>query len=315
MGNVTDETNVNSKHKDQTSISRLALSLRKIGNLASFNGHFSFPQSVLRRLFRHAHAVVRVPDFDGDLSIDLRLSEHMQRRIFWMGYYSSSIVEVVRKMLRSGMVVIDIGANIGEITMVAAKRVSATGKVVAFEPIDVIADELEANVSHNHLHQVEIVRAGLLDVVNDDVSVYESCGQGDDSDEHHGLGSIYAAAIGQVPLQQIAVTTLDAWLEINPLARIDLIKIDIEGSELPCLRGAEKTLRRFLPALIVEVQDVSAMAAGYQARDILDFLSNLSYEFYSIGNKGQLSPLDANSLRAFQNVLCTAKGIRPPSHP
>lgn len=313
MRDLRVATNMKPGGNDYTTISRLALLLRKIGNASSFNGRFRILQSALRRCFRYAHGVVRVSDFDSDLSIDLRLSEHMQRRIFWMGYYSISVVALMNKMLRGGMVVIDIGANIGEITMVAAKRVNTTGRVVAFEPIDVIADELEGNVKRNHLGQVVIVRSGLFDVANDDVPVYESCGQGNDSDEHHGLGSLYSAAIGQVPLQRIAVTTLDAWLEANPLERIDLIKIDIEGSELPCLRGAEQTLRRFLPALIVEVQDVSAAAAGYQARDILDFLSSLSYEFHCIGSRGQLSPLDANRLLAFQNVLCVAVDTHPPS--
>ncbi|HIG47912.1 MAG TPA: phosphoglycerate mutase (2,3-diphosphoglycerate-independent), partial [candidate division Zixibacteria bacterium] len=67
--------------------------------------------------------VFTVPDFDGTYLVRLRLSEHMQRRIFWMGYYSTDIVALLKMTLRPGMVVVDVGANIGEIAMVAARCV------------------------------------------------------------------------------------------------------------------------------------------------------------------------------------------------
>lgn len=86
--------------------------------------------------------------------------------------------------------------------------------------------------------------------------------------------------------------------------RIDVIKIDIEGSELPCLLGGLRTLERFKPKLIIEVQDSTARMAGYESRDILDFLSPLGYSFFSIGNGGRLLRIGPDGLASFQNVLC-----------
>ena len=83
-----------------------------------------------------------------------------------------------------------------------------------------------------------------------------------------------------------------------------MIKIDIEGAELPCLQGAEKTLRQFMPAIVVEIQEFSAMQAGYQAKDILRYLKTLCYEFWTSGEDGGLSPLCEASLKHYQNVLC-----------
>jgi len=228
----------------------------------------------------------------------------MQRRIFWTGYYNRRLVVLFDRMLKPGMTVIDVGANIGEISMTAAKRVGRTGHVVAFEPVDAIADQLQTNAARNHLNQITVVRAGLSDAPADNVPVYASCGQ-DEDDENGGLGTLFGGKKGAPELQRIPITTLDIWVDAHHIDRIDLIKIDIEGAELPCLKGAERTLRRFGPALIVEIQDTTATTAGYRASDILVFLSSLGYTFETIHHGGRLTELNIENLQSFQNVLCT----------
>lgn len=280
--------------------------LRDIGNALSFGGRLPLAQSLLRRAFRHADGRYSINDFDGNLLIDLRLSEHMQRRIFWMGYYNKEVVALLDKLVQSGMVVLDVGANIGEISLVCAKRVGPAGSVISFEPIDEIADELQKNVDRNQLQQVTVVRAGLSDKAATQVPIYASCGQRSQGDEHGGLGSLYGENAEDAPVQFIEVTTLDAYLAQSSVTKVDIIKVDIEGAELPFLRGAEHTLRTHRPYLIIEVQDISAAAAGYTASDILDYLSSLSYTFECIGRNGRLAPLTVSGLSEYQNVLCTA---------
>lgn len=286
---------------------KMMLALRRMGNLLSFGGRYRVPQKLLWYCLRRVDVTVPVFDFDGDLAVDLRLTEHMQRRMFWLGYYNLQLVPFLKNFLQPGMTFIDIGANIGEISLIAAKRVGCAGRVIAFEPIDSIANELQANVERNDLKQISIVRAGLSDAAASRVPIYASCGQGKPGDENEGLGSLYGAAIGVAPLQYIETTTLDAWLDAHPVDRVDLIKIDIEGAELPCLKGAEQTLRKFRPPLVVEIQETTAITAGYRATDILEYLSGLSYVFHRFEPHG-LAPLVGSSLRANQNILCTATG-------
>jgi len=285
--------------------SRALLLLRSLGNTFSFGGRIPIPQLALQACFRRARGKIQVTDFDGGIHVDLSLSDHMQRRIFWTGYYNRRMIVLFDRMLRPGMTVIDVGANIGEISMTAAKRVGRSGHVIAFEPIDAIADQLQANVTRNGLDQVTVARTGLSDTPADSVPVYASCGQGIPDDEHHGLGSLFGGGKGAPELQRIPITTLDIWLAAHPVDRVDLIKIDIEGAELPCLRGAEHTLRRFRPILIVEIQDLTSSVAGYRASDILSFLSELGYTFETIRHGGRLTALNADNLEEFQNVLCT----------
>lgn len=291
--------------------SQTMLALRRMGNVLSFGGRFRIPQSLLWYCLRRIHVTVPISDFDSDLAISLRLSEHMQRRIFWMGYYNLQIIPFMKRALRPGMTFIDIGANIGEISLVAAKCVGNTGRVIAFEPIEAIADELQSNAERNHLKKISLVRMGLSDHTDDSVPIYASCGQGAPGDEHNGLGSLFGGATGTTPLQNIAITTLDSWLEAHPLDRIDMIKIDIEGAELPCLRGAQQTLRKLSPMLIVEVQDTTANTAGYRARDILEFLSGLGYTLHRFERNGMFPTVDTEDLRVNQNILCVPAGHSP----
>ena len=279
--------------------------VRRLANALSFNGHFPWPRSLARRLYRHAKGIERIENFDSDLSMDLSLSEHMQRRIFWMGYYSQDVIQVIKRRLRPGMTFVVVGAIIGEISLVAAKIVGPQGCVLAFEPVDALADRLQEHVDRNGLEHVRVVRMGLSDQ-DGTALIYDSCGQGEAHDEHQGLCSLFGDPSRNAALQTIKLGRLDALLSGSGLERVDFIKIDIEGGELACLRGAESLLRKHRPALIVEIQSESARRAGYRPADILDLLSALGYEFHTIAAQGHLRPLTVTTLKPFQNLLCLA---------
>ncbi|MEQ6330161.1 FkbM family methyltransferase [Pseudomonas chengduensis] len=236
----------------------------------------------------------------------LRLSEHMQRRIFWMGFYSADIVALLKNVLTPGMVVVDVGANIGEVTLVSAQCVGNTGSVIAFEPVNVIANRLAEHVRINDLKQVVIIRDALGAAVEKRVPIYASCGQ-DVSDEHQGLASLYGEGEGQEPIEFVNITTLDETVNSLCLSRVDLIKIDIEGGELACLQGADNVLRRFRPMLVVEVQAFSARQAGWDVSELFQYLRGLGYEFFTIGPRGRLIELELEALVDFQNVFCQVR--------
>ena len=284
-------------------ISHVLIALRSLGNAMSLGGRLRLPQAILRRAFRLVQSEVVVTDFDGAFRMRLRLSEHMQRRIFWMGYYSTDVVALLKRELRQDMVVVDVGANIGEITLVAAQRVGGAGKVIAFEPVSLIAERLAEHVRINDLSQVIIRREALGKAGSGRMPIYGSCGQ-DVSDEHFGLASLYGECAGQNPIEYVDVITLDDALASISLTRVDLIKIDVEGGELACLQGAGRVLRRFRPMLIVEVQAFSASQAGWNVDELFQYLQGFGYEFFTIGSKGRLNVLDLSSLTDFQNVFC-----------
>ena len=89
--------------------------------------------------------------------------------------------------------------------------------------------------------------------------------------------------------------------------RLDLLKIDVEGSETAVLQGAEQSLRRFHPIVVVEAYDPSLRQLGTSAAELLDLLRSAGYELKVFGPSGQPEPLIDNQLTGV-NLLCLPRG-------
>lgn len=285
---------------------RLVCACRNLSKVSSFGSPPSIAARVMRHLFRGAKGEVLIKDFDQDLQIRLDLSEHMQSRIFWLGFYNRGIVSYLDRFIKPGMVVLDVGANIGEITLALAKRVTAEGKVIAFEPVSYIAKKLEKNVLANNFSWVVIEHIGLSDH-EEEVPIFNSCGQDPSQENNEGLGTLYPDAQSSKIIEKIKILPLDQYMKNHVVARLDLLKIDIEGAELACLKGARSTIEKLKPQIIVEVQKNTSTIAGYDQREILDFLTAMGYTFQKINPDGVLSPISKDSLVDFQNILCVPK--------
>jgi len=164
------------------------------------------------------------------------------------GEYSGRENDLYQALLNSGDVALDIGANVGTLTVGMARTVGETGRVIAFEPQPTIAAILARNMARHDLRQVEVRR----EIVSDSV------GSGEFADLRwlpHGdrmnLGAIGATtrvrpdygAMAETP-----VTTVDALV----LDRCNLIKVDVEGAEAAVLAGAAETIARCRPFLSIE---------------------------------------------------------------
>jgi FkbM family methyltransferase len=258
---------------------------------------------LLRRPFSGEKKVVRVDDFDGDLVMYLDLSEHMQSQIFWYGTYSRDICFLLNRELKQGMVFVDGGANAGEITLLAAKRVGASGRVLSFEPLDPMADQLQRNIDENKLTNVEVLRVGLSRAAGE-ATIYIARDNFSDGSRHDGLGTLFPTRERGEEAGTVPLITLDAFCRDRGLHRLDMIKLDIEGGELAALEGAREVLATMRPALIIELGEQTCRAAGYAMRDVYDFISGCGYSLSRIERKGALTPIGRDELREFQNLYC-----------
>lgn len=186
------------------------------------------------------------------------------------GEFSEAEVAVLQRLLRPGDIALDIGANIGALTLPMARAVGAAGRIVAFEPQPVLFQTLCANVALNGLLNVRTVNAAAgadagstrlprLDFTRPDL--YGAHGIGSDSD-------------GDLTM----VVRLDDALRL-PGCR--LIKIDVEGMEAAVIGGAEALIRRHRPILYVE-NDRKAKSAA-----LIERLFGLGYALH-----WDLPPLD-----------------------
>ena len=88
------------------------------------------------------------------------------------------------------------------------------------------------------------------------------------------------------------VRSIDDVLHRLRIARVDFIKLDVEGAELDALKGATRLLRGAArPAMLVEVQDLRTQPWGYRASAIVEYLSSLDYRWFSLAPDGSLHPI------------------------
>lgn len=265
----------------------------------------------IRRLFSRWGTPIVVPDFDDTFKLKVRLDEHMQSKIFWYGYYSRDIVLLMNRILRPGMVVIDVGANIGEITLTAARRVGVGGRVYAFEPMKVLFAQLIENLSVNSVAQVTPIEKGLSHT-SGTATIYTAAAQFEDGTWHDGLGTLYPTTSRSIAAGDIVLTTLDEFCSASYIEKIDLLKIDVEGAELAVIKGGLTAITRFQPFLIVEIQADTSVGAGNCSKDVTSLLMSLGYKLFVIGRKAKLRAFQEADLAGFQNVLCVPRGVGVP---
>jgi FkbM family methyltransferase len=192
----------------------------------------------------------------------------------------------VKKLLRRDMTVVDVGAHHGLYTLLASKRVGWDGHVVAIEPSPRECARLEKHLQLNRCSNVEMV----------------PCAAGEDPGQadlylvdgfHDWCNSLRPPAVEEsAKTVRVQVRRLDDILSELEISKVDFVKLDVEGAELSVLYGAMKLLQReSRPAMLVEVQDVRTRQWGYAAREILQFLIRMDYQWFAIAAKGALLPI------------------------
>ncbi len=164
------------------------------------------------------------------------------------GDYEVNEVAYVRSVVQPGQAVLDIGANIGYISMVLGNLVGPMGRVHAFEPVDGNATLLARSITENQLEDVvELTRAavGEQSGISNMVVATNSMNSG---------GSFLDAGGGEMPgghhRESIPVVALDDQQLRRP---ISFVKIDVEGAEPLALRGARRLLTEDRPIILCEI--------------------------------------------------------------
>lgn len=193
------------------------------------------------------------------------------------GHYQPDLAAVLQRRLPPDAVVADIGAYIGVVTVLLA-TLAPKGHVYAFEPVHENHAHLTGNVAVNGLDNVTVQRVALLDRDGEVNFEYEPGYPG---------GSHVGAAGGAVPSARF-----DTWARQAGIDRLDLVKLDVEGVELPVLDGATETLRRFRPILVVECNPVALRRfGGADDGALLRRLRSLFPFVGVIGHGGEIDPV------------------------
>ncbi len=213
-------------------------------------------------------------ELEPGLSLRLDYSDHVGVWVI-IGDYEPDERAFVTGYLRPEEVFLDIGANIGLFTVLAARRVPR-GEVHAFEPCEPTYRRLVDNVTRNGLGNVRCNRMALSDSAGVGTMTYGREGYHTYSSMAHPL---HGTSFSQ---ERVECVTLDGYVKENQLTgRVALIKIDVEGWEHKVIKAGQAVLSRpDAPALLAEFNQTAARLAGSSCEELYRMLQDLGYQMF-----------------------------------
>lgn len=208
---------------------------------------------------------------------------------YWLGTYEPDLQDAASQLIQPGMVVYDIGANIGYVSLMAARLAKATGHVYSFEALPGNAERLKMNINLNNLTgQITVIRAAVTDQTGEALFLAHESGAMGKAKGSAGRDEHYATEL-RVPA--IAIDDF-VFPQGNPPPQ--LIKMDIEGGEGMALRGMEKILGKIRPIIMIELHGQEA------ARQVWDTLTGIEYSIHRMhGGIPEVTSLDALDWKAY----------------
>lgn len=195
-----------------------------------------------------------------------------------LGVYEKYESELFRSKIKPGMTIIDIGANLGYYTAIASRLAGERGLVLAFEPEPNFFKLLSRNINRNNLKNVACFELAIAEK-NGLTNLYLSS-------ENKGHNSIINSEELKTAVQ-VKTTTLDDFLASQKIAKVDIIKMDIEGAEILALEGMRDTLAKHKPLLFLEFSPHSIIKINRNPLDFLLTLQKIGYSIFEINKSRQ----------------------------
>ncbi len=239
-------------------------------------------------------------NFGFKIQIDPTFDKNIENIIYQRGVYELGTLSVLQSFLKQGDVFVDVGANIGFLSLAGAYKVGKTGKVYAFEPVPETFEILKFNKSINEFNQIQLYQLALGNEEKEGIIYSES--------ENRGGASI----INHTSQKGMAIK-VKRFDDLNISEKISVIKIDVEGFEFEVLKGAKNTIKRHKPSLIIEYSKMRINSA--KDLEIFNWLKALNiYKIYKL-KSGKERPSELveitlpKDLPEHDNIFCISEKV------
>jgi FkbM family methyltransferase len=235
-----------------------------------------------------------------------------------LGLYERPELKFVSHIFREGMIIVDIGANVGLYTAIAMHRTKKQGRIIALEPhpesYRLLAQTIEANAVLLPLNERPEVN-----ILNVAASASEGEAHLYTNPENKGDNRLYSSNLTpESTALSIRTRTVDSVLREYKISAIDFLKVDVQGFEFEVIKGARETLRVSPNAIILSELWPSGIrqASNSNGVDYLSFLTDLNFHIYEMSAKKMellRGTADFRSLilrlkgRQYANIVCTKR--------
>ena len=202
------------------------------------------------------------------------------------------IFKIFYKLVKNSRTVIDIGANTGVFSLIAGK-INKTCKIYAFEPINIVYEQLINNIKLNRINNI-IAENVAISNINDEIKIsipnnYYTL------PTESSLNPTFSK--NNVIRKKIISIKLDSYVKKMHISEIDLIKIDIEGEEPKAFEGMISIIKNQSPIIICEV------LPNRTDKELQNIFSLYNYKYFLITDQGLKQKMRIKGHHKFFNYL------------
>ncbi|MDR2766053.1 MAG: FkbM family methyltransferase [Holosporaceae bacterium] len=239
------------------------------------------------------------------------------RSISVRGIYNPNFIVAIKTLLaqKEGGVFIDVGADMGHFSLLSASAVGSRGRIHAIEPSSRDFGRLKENVSINDLQSVIRIHRLAISDRSGPTKLSVAC---EERSALNTLGDEFSfKGVEKVTVEDVEAVTIDEFVEKEGVDRLDVLKLDVEGSETRALTGALKTLERFRPAIMLGVNAVALKSCGSSLEELLSLVRRLKYRIYMLAESPTFGLEEISDVAGahVKVVFCLHEGATPPTLP
>lgn len=232
--------------------------------------------------------------FDGN-RMKLYVNDWVQKNLFIYGKYEKNEIGLWAQLAANRKTIVDVGCHVGYYSLVAAKAAPSDARIYSFEPVQQNFEMAKENIALNNYRNIFLYQTALS---NTNGVLTINVGE----DENRGMSSINFHDHLSGKKEEVKTQTLDSFCNEQAIQQVDLIKIDVEGSEYYVLQGMKATLEQNRPVVLIEILEQTLTAQQVEVSEVYHFFNEQKYKPYSITQPNELQSISRPV--AMEGLVC-----------
>jgi len=204
------------------------------------------------------------------------LDDYVANTIISNKIFDLEVVKCAEKYIKPGTVVLDIGSNYGQMSILFSKMTGDKGKVYSFDADDFIFEILKKNIAVNQATNIYPIFGAVHDVAGVTLIFPEQ-----DFERFGAYGSYGIDYNGDKKGRQVTSLTIDS---LNIQDKISFVKIDVQGGDLFAMKGAIETIKRHKMPILFEFEYLFQDDMHLDFQEYVDFVNQINYKFERVIN-------------------------------